>query len=43
MRFQLRGMVLANLSYIGSEWSRVVLFLTVVLVFEILSRCFALH
>ena len=37
MRFQLRGMVLANLSCFGSEWPRVVFFLTIVLVFEILS------
>lgn len=37
MRFQLRGMVLANLSCFESEWPRVVFFLTIVLVFEILS------
>jgi hypothetical protein len=37
MRYQLRGMALANFSCIGSEWSRVVFFLTIVLVFEILS------
>ena len=37
MRFQLRGMALANVSSSGSEWARVVFFLAVAIVFEILS------